>query len=54
MTPDGGEPLYLEDGSGLWLTGPDYALRNECTIDDIKEALHGGRRASVNYEETGY
>ena len=54
MNPEGGEPLYLEDGSGLWLTGPDFAPRNDCTIDEIKEALHGGRRASSDNEEIGY
>ena len=54
ITPEGGEPLYLEDGSGLWLTGPDFALRNDCIIDEIKEALYGGRRASTDNEEIGY
>lgn len=54
MTPEGGEPLYQEEGSGLWLTGPDFALRNECTITEIKEALHDGRRASTDDEAISY
>lgn len=42
--------LYQEEDTGLWLTATDFAARNECAIEEIREEYNGRRPASTYYE----
>jgi hypothetical protein len=49
ICPDGGEPLYREEGTGFLMTAQDFAAMNECTIEEMEEVLNDRRPASTYY-----
>lgn len=50
ITPEGGEPMYIEEDTGLWLTANDFTARNDCTKEELEDALNDRRPASSYYE----
>lgn len=41
ICPNGGQPLYREDGTDFLFTADDFSTKNECTIQELEEVLNG-------------
>lgn len=41
ICPEGGDPLYREEGTDFLMTASDFAFQNECTIQELEEVLNG-------------